>query len=190
MWIRCFCCIGFAGIVLGLVLLASLVALFKIPTVDYNGLADDPNGAPRFKVDDALAATAFEINLGFKFGIINPNIESAHFESLKATAYYPTAPKQPVGGGQVNNLSINPYSITNFTFPFQVQYNPNNETAGMLQDIVDRCGLSGFPARDITVLYDLTPTVKLFGFFPLSLTIRRQANIPCPIDSGLFHVGP
>lgn len=68
-----------------IVIVGSLVALFKIPTVEYNGLVDDPHGAPRFKVDDVLAPTAFEINLGFNMGVINPNIESAHFESLKAT---------------------------------------------------------------------------------------------------------
>ncbi|KAI8333368.1 hypothetical protein BC941DRAFT_401500 [Chlamydoabsidia padenii] len=182
MWIRWFCCVGLMGFVGVIVVVGTLVALFKIPTVEYNGLVDDPHGAPRFKVDNVLAPTAFEINLGFNMGVINPNIEHAHFESLKATAYYPTAPRQPVGGGQITELTISPYSITNFTFPFQIQYNPNNETAEMLQDIVDRCGLSGFPSRDITVLYDLTPTVRLFGLFPLSVTIRRQANIPCPID--------
>ncbi|KAI8099100.1 uncharacterized protein BX664DRAFT_320386 [Halteromyces radiatus] len=183
--IRCLCCIGLLAIVAAMIVLGSLIALFKIPTVDYNGLVE--NEESRFKVDDALAAMAFEINLGFKLGIVNPNIESAHFDSLKATAFYPTAPHQPVGGGSINDLTINPYSVTNITFPFQIMYNPNNATAGMLQDIVDKCGLSGFPAKDIDVYYDLTPTVRLFGIFPLSITIRRQVSFPCPIESGLFH---
>lgn len=51
----------------------------------------------------------------------------------------------------------------------------------MLLDIVSKCGLTGYPVEDITVYYDLTPTVKIFGY-PISVTIPRQLNFPCPIE--------
>lgn len=84
MYLKCICCIGlFLGLII-IGVLGSIVALFKVPSVDYNGLADDPQGRQKFQMDESLGTLAFEINMGFNIGIVNPNIEKVHFESIKA----------------------------------------------------------------------------------------------------------
>ncbi|CAO3628311.1 unnamed protein product [Cunninghamella blakesleeana] len=183
MYLKCVCCIGlFLGLII-IGVLGSIVALFRVPSVDFNGLVDDPQGRQKFQMDESLGTLAFKINMGFNIGIVNPNIEKVYFESIKAIAYYPTDKKNAIGGGIIKDLNIDSHSITNFTFPFQIRYNPNEDSNGMLLDIVNKCGLTGYPIEDITVNYDLTPTVKVFGY-PLSVTIPRQLNFPCPIENG------
>lgn len=63
----------------------ALATTFKLPQVEFNGVTDDPNGSPRFqKMNDS--PTSFQINVGLKFGVVNPNVESITFENIKATA--------------------------------------------------------------------------------------------------------
>ncbi|KAI8377549.1 uncharacterized protein BYT42DRAFT_570676 [Radiomyces spectabilis] len=182
MWMRWSCCFIFIVAVTLMVVLGVLAALFKVPTIEFNGATDDPTGLPRFQKDqDSLA---FTFNLGLKIGVVNPNLESAYFESIKAVAFYPTSPRQAVGGGEIKDLNIRAYATTNFTFPVQVKYDPAHDgDQAMLLDISSKCGLLGGEKRDLSIIYDLTPRIRVFGF-AFAITIRQNANFPCPISDG------
>lgn len=54
---------------------------FKVPTFDFNGITDSPSGLAEFSVN----GTRWNINVGLKIGINNPNIESATLSNMNAT---------------------------------------------------------------------------------------------------------
>ncbi|KAL0091016.1 hypothetical protein J3Q64DRAFT_1855653, partial [Phycomyces blakesleeanus] len=184
-WTRWICCFLFLCII-GLAIIAGvLVALFKVPVIQFNGPTDDPNGLAPF--EQSLDSSSFIIRTGLKIGVVNPNIESAYFEAIKAVAYYPTSPDIPVGGGVVEKLKIDAQGTTNFTFPFHVQYDAAQDSdQRMLMDISSKCGLLGGPKQNIVILYDLTPTIRVLSV-PFSFTIRDKVNLPCPIKDGQLH---
>ncbi|CAO3600123.1 unnamed protein product [Absidia cylindrospora] len=187
MWTRCICCFLLFAIVVFAIAAGILAALFQMPTVTFNGPTDDPNGLPRFQNLPASnnASGAFNINLGLNFTIVNPNLEGLIFEKIKAIAYYPIQPDRPLGGGNMTNLRINPAATTQFIFPFQIHYDPSVDPGyAILFDMMTKCGLLGVPQKqDITVNYDLKPTVRVIGV-PVSPTIRQSASFPCPIQGG------
>lgn len=85
MWMRYLCCFGII-VILGLAVAAIVMAAtFKLPQVDFNGVTDEPNGLPRFQKTNN-SSTSFQIHVGLKFGVVNPNLESVTFENVKATA--------------------------------------------------------------------------------------------------------
>lgn len=58
-----------------------LAALFKVPQVEFNGPTQHPEGLQSFqRANDSLA---FSINLGLKVAVINDNLESFTFESIR-----------------------------------------------------------------------------------------------------------
>ncbi|KAG0178105.1 hypothetical protein DFQ29_003950 [Apophysomyces sp. BC1021] len=143
MWTRWICCF-LLFILIGLAIAAGVLASqFKQPQVSFNGVTNDPNGLPRFQKSDSNSL-AFNINMGFQFSVENPNIEQLTFETIKAMAYYPTAPHQQIGGGELRDLHIDAYGTTNFTFPFHIQYDPAKDPQhAILMDIISKCGPSG-----------------------------------------------
>ncbi|KAI8090442.1 hypothetical protein BDF21DRAFT_411286 [Thamnidium elegans] len=180
MWARYTCCTLFLLLVILLIIVGVLVAIFKIPTVDFNGPTRHPDGLAAFqKSNDSLA---FSVNFGLKIGVVNDNLESITFESIRTIAYYHTAPKVPVGGGVIHNVNIKSYGISNFTFPFSIEYNPiKDEGYAMLIDIATKCGLLGGESQDLTIDYDLIPTVRIAGI-AISPVIHQSSHFPCPIS--------
>lgn len=178
MWARYGCCTLLLLFIIFLIIVGVLAAIFKVPTVEFNGPTQHPEGLQSFqRSNDSLA---FSINLGLKIAVINDNLESFTFESIRTVAYYPTAPQVPSGGGELHDVHIIAYGISNFTFPFSLHYDPaKDEGFAMLQDVLNRCS-SG---SDIPITYDVIPTIRIAGI-GISLTIHQSTNIPCPL-SGL-----
>lgn len=58
-----------------------------MPKVELNRVVDHPAGLERFQ-QQSMSQMAFEINVGLDIGVVNPNIESAAFEKLKATVCF------------------------------------------------------------------------------------------------------
>ncbi|KAF1801607.1 hypothetical protein V8B55DRAFT_1571592 [Mucor lusitanicus] len=188
MWARYGCCSLLVLFVLFLIIVGVLAALFKIPEVNFNGPTKHPAGyAPFEKSNDTLA---FSVNFGLQIGVVNDNVESITFESIRAIAYYPTAPKVSVGGGEILNVHIQSYGITNFTFPFSIKYDPmKDEGYAMLTDIASKCGLlGGSNKEDLYIEYDLIPTIRIAGI-AISPTIHQSSHFPCPISSGQLTMG-
>lgn len=50
-----------------------------------------------------------------------------------------------------------------------------------------KCGLNGDASQkqDLTIDYDITPTLSVIGF-PISITLRKSASFPCPIEVRIY----
>lgn len=82
----------------------------------------------------------------------------------------------------IYNVNIKSYGITNFTFPFSINYDPaKDEGYAMLMDISQKCGLLGGAKQDLTIDYDLIPTVRIAGI-GISPVIRQSSSFACPIS--------
>ncbi|KAK4513799.1 uncharacterized protein ATC70_005805 [Mucor velutinosus] len=192
MWTRYGCCALLLLFIIFLIIVGVLAAIFRVPEVNFNGPTKHPDGyAPFEKSNDTLA---FSVNFGLQIGVVNDNVESITFESIRAIvslkAYYPTAPKISVGGGEILNVHIRSHGITNFTFPFSIKYDPmKDEGYAMLTDIASKCGLlGGSNKEDLYIQYDLIPTIRIAGI-AISPTIYQSSHFPCPISSGQLTMG-
>ncbi|CEP07553.1 hypothetical protein [Parasitella parasitica] len=187
MWARYSCCTLLLLLIIFLIIVGVLAAIFKIPQVEFNGPTKHPDGYAPFEKSNTLA---FSVNFGLKIGVINDNIESIAFESIRAVAYYPTTPKISVGGGEIYNVNIRSYGLSNFTFPFSIHYDPiNDEGYTMLLDIASKCGLlGGSDKEDLYIEYDLIPTIRIAGI-AISPILRQSSHFPCPISSGQLTMG-
>lgn len=100
-------------------------------------------------------------------------------------AYYPNYHNQSIGGGELDNVHISSYKVTNISFPFSIEIDAaNSESQAIVQDLLDKCGLTGGTAQQITIDYDVTPTLRIIGI-PISFTISNNAKIDCPSVSWL-----
>ncbi|KAH8554238.1 hypothetical protein BGW37DRAFT_483950 [Umbelopsis sp. PMI_123] len=190
-WFCCGCCCGCCPLWLrwcscGLLIIflafgitiGVLAALFKQPQVNFNGITLS-NSTQAVQMN----GTGFNINFNLNIGVVNPNIESATFTSVKAVVYYPTAPTVPVGSGEKDNVHIGSQSITNITFPFQIEYDPEQATSqAMMLDIFQKCGILGGTKSDLTVNYKVTVSVNVIGI-NISPTLSESATFPCPFSS-------
>ena len=180
MWIRWICCFLFIIIVILAVIAGILAATFKVPTIEMNGVTDDPNGLPRFQRQGTQfnENLAFTVNLGLKFGINNPNVETLTLASVAATAFYPTAPTTAIADGLIEDVYINRFGFTNFTFPIHLHYNNTADpNYVMLRDIHQKC-VNG---QDLIVNANINPVVRMIGVLIPIPTIQHTVNFACPI---------
>ncbi|RUS12830.1 hypothetical protein BC937DRAFT_86898, partial [Endogone sp. FLAS-F59071] len=181
-WLRWICCFLLLILIALAIAIGVLVATFKTPTVNYLGTSQSSDGIPQFTVN----GTSWSIFTQLNIQVINPNIESITFSNVKAVAYYPTTagenPRPSIGGGQLASLKIDAKATTNITFPFQITYNPQQDTdQAVLTDIATKCGLLGGQKTPLTVDYDLTLSLKIL-FITISPTISETATFDCPIQ--------
>ncbi|KAI9499676.1 hypothetical protein BDB00DRAFT_746402, partial [Zychaea mexicana] len=154
--------------------------MFKVPTIEMNGVTNDPSGLPRFQRQGRQynENMAFTINLGLMFGINNPNVETLTLASVEAIAFYPTAPTTAIADGQINDVHINRFGFTNFTFPIHIHYNNTADpNFSMLRDIHSRCS----NGQDLSVNADIKPVVSVIGVHIPIPTIHHTVNFACPI---------
>ncbi|KAI9309497.1 hypothetical protein BJ944DRAFT_258427 [Cunninghamella echinulata] len=176
-WIRyCSCVILLIIIALGIVI-GVLAALFKKPSINFNGLS----GEPQFSLVGSTANIAFNMN----FTVNNPNVESVTFSNIKAVAYYPNIAgydltKTPIGGGNKSDVPIGSYSVSTIIFPFTLNIDATNPTTfPIVNDLLTKCGITGGTKEQIKINYDITPTVKIIGI-PISFTISSSSSFDCP----------
>ncbi|GAB5587822.1 hypothetical protein Unana1_02722 [Umbelopsis nana] len=159
------------------------------PSPPYHA-TESPQGTATIYVIDmfhtkfAVNGTSWDINVGLMIGIDNPNIESATLSDMNATAFYPTSPTTAVGGGYLASQGVASNAVTNFTFPFSIQYDPTNDkNQAMLSDIATKCGLLGGQKKPLTVNYKLQLAVKVL-FVTVHPTVSSSASFDCPIQNG------
>ncbi|KAI9257909.1 hypothetical protein BY458DRAFT_518479 [Sporodiniella umbellata] len=173
-WMRWCTCILFLLILVLAIVIGVLVALFKMPTVEFTGL----KGSPKMtNVNNML-------NMTFDLGITvhNPNFESITFEKIWADAYYPSPYSVKVGGGEVSNVHIVSNGVTNITFPFAIHINSTDPAQqGVMMDLVTKCGLDGSTKRNIDLNYYVHPTVRIVGI-AITPKIAASMSVPCPIQ--------
>ncbi|CDH54483.1 predicted protein [Lichtheimia corymbifera JMRC:FSU:9682] len=175
MWTRYICCILLCIIVALAIAAGVLASQFKPPSIDMNGVAPDPNGLPAFQ---RAADLSFTINLGLKFGVNNPNVESLTLASVSTKAYYPTAPDRVAATGYLEDIHIQNYGLTNFTYPIHMYYNQASDTnLAMLRDISTKCS-SG---QQLQVNADISVVVSIIGIHIPIPTIHHPISFDCPI---------
>lgn len=76
-WCRWLLCIIFLIVVALGIVVGVLAAMFKTPSVNFNGVQGSPS--------IGLVGTAVNLNLSLGFTVTNPNIESVTFTTLTAT---------------------------------------------------------------------------------------------------------
>ncbi|CAO3644575.1 unnamed protein product [Cunninghamella blakesleeana] len=171
-WVRYCSCIIFLLIIAAGIVIGVLAALFKVPQVHMSGLEGTPN----------VTVNGMQINMGFQLAISvnNPNVEGITFDSIVAKAYYPKHHDVQLGGGEKDQVVIAKQQTTNFTFPFDLTIDIGNPTyQSIVNDLFEKCGLLGSPKQQLTIDYDVIPTVK-FGIIPISVTISNSASFDCP----------
>lgn len=82
MWARYGCCALLILFVIFLIIVGVLAGIFKVPTVEFNGPTNHPAGLAPFEKSDT--SLAFSVNFGLQIGVINNNVESITFESIRA----------------------------------------------------------------------------------------------------------
>ncbi|KAJ2964889.1 hypothetical protein NQZ79_g310 [Umbelopsis isabellina] len=179
-WARWILWIIIIAIIIVVVVFAIIFSQFKVPNFEFNGVTSSPSGLSQFTVN----GTSWNINGGLKIGINNPNIESATLSDMNATAYYPTSPTMPVGGGFLAEQGVAANAITNFTFPFTINYDPTEDKdQAILTDIATKCGLLGGQKQQLTINYKITLAVKVL-FVTVHPSISNSASFDCPITNG------
>lgn len=85
-------------------------------------------------------------------------------------------------------MHINKQAVTNISFPFSLNVNAADDSSkAIMSDLLSKCGMTGGEAQQITIDYDVTPTVK-FGVIPISFTISNHANFDCPVSVSIIHL--
>lgn len=79
----------------------------------------------------------------------------------------------------MNDVHIGRYNITEIIFPFTLSVDAKDPaTQSIIMDMMGKCGLTGAEPSDITINYDVVPTVNIIGI-KISPTISNKANLPC-----------
>ncbi|KAH8555303.1 hypothetical protein BGW37DRAFT_132418 [Umbelopsis sp. PMI_123] len=183
-WARWILWIIIIGIIIVVVVFAIIFSQFKVPTFQFNGITNSTSGLPEFTVN----GTRWTINVGLQIGIDNPNIESATLSDMNATAFYPTNPNVAVGGGFLASQFVSSNAITNFTFPFSIDYDPTTDlNSAMLEDIATKCGLLGGTKQPLTINYKINLAVKVL-FITVHPSVSSSASFDCPIEVKVFFI--
>jgi hypothetical protein len=91
-----------------------------------------------------------------------------------------------VGGGFLASQFVPSNAVTNFTFPFSIQYDPTTDTNNaMLTDIATKCGLLGGTKQSLTINYKINLAVKVL-FITVHPSVSSSANFDCPISVRVF----
>ncbi|KAI7898023.1 uncharacterized protein BX663DRAFT_480806 [Cokeromyces recurvatus] len=183
-WLRWCTCILFIIIVIIAIIIGVLVGIFKVPTVQFTGLEQEPS----FAFTNNVLSITFNVGIS----VDNQNFESLYFDRIKADAYYPSPYNTYIGGGSVTGVDIKSFAVTNIIFPFVINVNSSDPSQqGVIMDLATRCGLDGSAPQKLDFNYYVYPTVKIIG---ISITpkISKTMSINCPtselnsILGGLF----
>ncbi|KAF9152307.1 hypothetical protein BG015_005484 [Linnemannia schmuckeri] len=171
----CFCLILLLGII---ALVIVIFTVFKLPQVSFKGL----QGEPTFSYNQG--GSTFAVNLTANIEVQNPNPIGFNFESITATAFYPTYGPS-IGGGSLHDVAFPSKSTVNLQFPIGASYDRLQDPGlTVIKDIVTRCGLAGGASTNIAINYDLKLTIRIIGI-AISPTIKNQhVSIDCPRDIG------
>lgn len=100
-------------------------------------------------------------------------------------AYYPTAPDRVAATGYLEDIHIQNYGLTNFTYPIHMYYNQASDTnLAMLRDISTKCS-SG---QQLQVNADISVVVSIIGIHIPIPTIHHPISFDCPIPVSLASI--
>ncbi|KAI9489959.1 hypothetical protein BDB00DRAFT_769637 [Zychaea mexicana] len=152
-----------------------MVAVFKMPDVQFNGLESEPLAS--------MSGSTVNMNFTLDISVDNPNGISLTFEKIVAEAFYPDHHDVSIGGGELDNVKIDKNAMTNISFPFNIQVDAADDSSkAIVADLLTKCGLMGGQTAQLTIDYEVTPTIRVAGI-PISPKISNSANFDCPASS-------
>ncbi|ORZ11979.1 hypothetical protein BCR42DRAFT_462106 [Absidia repens] len=155
-----------------------------MPTIEVGGVTNSTgNGSKPLSFN----GDKLQLNFGLTVLAKNPNLLPIYVSDMNATAYYPdplgTANAYPVGGGFLPYQELPKYSDFSFIFPFSIVYDPMTDPDQIiLNDLADKCGLTGSEPQDLTIAYTIQVTARVL-FVSVHPTIMSQSTFPCPIQN-------
>ncbi|KAI9252314.1 hypothetical protein BDA99DRAFT_443812 [Phascolomyces articulosus] len=153
--------------------------------MDFAGVTSSPTNQSEVSFNGHV----LNFNFGLSINIQNPNVLGIDLSQINATAYYPdyssTSGKLTLGGGYLDHYYVEPHSDKNMTFPFAIQYDPfSSSHTTILNILIEKCGLTGGEAQDLTVDYTITLAAKVL-FVTVHPTIASSASFKCPLTQVL-----
>ncbi|KAI7849128.1 hypothetical protein BDC45DRAFT_292671 [Circinella umbellata] len=128
----------------------------------------------------------FLFNLGLVVNVQNPNVLPIFLSEMKATANLPEedGSQAYLGHGYLDSEKIPTNSDYNFTYPFSIEYDTqSSQSQVMLNTLMEKCGLYGGDAQDITVNYSINVNARVL-FVKLNLDLGGSATFGCPLTNG------
>jgi hypothetical protein len=132
------------------------------------------------------------------YNIVVTDINDLTIIQLKI--YYPTPNKTTIGVGEIDDLVLGPQTVTNITFPVKIMgdeyddggLNPttskndsskNSNDKAFTDMVINSCKINGNvddnkdsinKNKEIVVIFDLMPTVKIYGYPIVTLAFTGQ----------------
>ncbi|KAF7724241.1 threonine synthase [Apophysomyces ossiformis] len=192
--LRCLCCacclpawatgilwFVIIAIVIIVIVLGAIFSKFVMPTMNMIGVTSSPYNVSQI----SFTGNSLDINFGLLINVQNPNMLQIDLSNIRATAYLPSqdgSPRVAVGSGYLAYQALPKYSNQNFTFPFAIQYAPDNDRDQVvLSTIADKCGLTGEPKQDLTIQYTITVDATVL-FITVHPQIDSTQTFTCPLD--------
>ncbi|KAJ3568644.1 hypothetical protein NP233_g5585 [Leucocoprinus birnbaumii] len=175
-----FCCCTIMTVLFLLVSIVLALALWvRPPGIIIGQVAPVARGGSIIQTSSNEGDLSLSIHLALNITVDNPNYFSVNFKEIKAELFYPID-NTPIGGGTSTNVVFPANSQTNWTFPFDVQYETANDPGGkVLSDLLNKCGAN---KQNLDIDYTITPALRIL-FVTISPAVSNSFNFPCPIDA-------
>lgn len=181
-WMKICCCVCFIVILIIVGVVVGFLLWARPPNVVFEGVGPHPDGLPQFQASGLLG---FNLNIGLKIAVENPNFVGATFSEIKADAFDSVAPNVDLGGGNITNISFDAHSNKTINFPISITYNLANDPGGLiLNDISSKCSSQ----QDLNFNYKLALTLKVLAI-PITITLNKSASFACPVSADQLPTG-
>ncbi|CAO3587687.1 unnamed protein product [Absidia cylindrospora] len=172
------------SIIIVVIVLGAIMSKFVLPTIEVGSVTNSTGNS-----DSTISFNEdkLQLNFGLTINAKNPNLLPIYVTDMNATAFYPDplgSDKQtPIGGGFLQSQELPKYSDFSFIFPFSIVYDSMvDPDQVILNDLAEKCGLTGEEPQDLTISYTIHVTAKVL-FVSVHPTIKSQSTFACPIQN-------
>ncbi|KAG5647259.1 hypothetical protein DXG03_000794 [Asterophora parasitica] len=173
-----------AGVVREPSILLTLALFIRPPNIAIGDVSTLSKGGSAIQ----LIENGIQVNLGVNISVNNPNYFAVNFKEIKAQIFYPINGQAPqLGEGSSKDVVFSAHQLTNWTFPFAIQYKTTDDPQGLiLQDLASKCGVGG-PKSNIKVNYKITLGLRIL-FITVSPVVQNSLNFICPLNPSDLEV--
>jgi len=176
--VRCFgrflCCTIMIVIFLLVSIVLTIILWVRPPNVGIGSVTPQVADGSVYTIN----STGIDLNLGVDISVDNPNFFSVSLKHLKLEIFYPIN-NTAIGGGQKDNIVIRANQLTNFTFPFALQYNIADDPGhAVLTDLAAKC-VANTP---VGVNYKITLGLHII-VATVSPVISNSFSFQCPLSA-------
>ena len=171
------CCTLMIAALLFVSILLALVLWIRPPNIIVGGVETVQDNGSTIK----LVENGISVNLGVNISVDNPNYFAVNFKKIEAQIFYPINNTE-IGKGTAQDVVFHAHSLTNWTFPFAINYTTTlDPDRQILLDLARKCGGTGAKSN-LSVSYKITLALRIL-LITVSPTVKNTLNFPCPIKS-------